>query len=246
VINRPVETSPQAYARFGGVVYLMIIVAGIFGEMFVRNALVVWGDAAATASHIQASRLLWSMGIAGDLLMHVGDVFLMWVFYLLLRPVHRPLALLAVLFHLIQTGVLIANKINLLMPLFLLGGAAYLKPVEPGELQALAYLAIKLHGYGFSVGLIFFGFACLVYGYLIFRSGYLPKLLGLLMQVAGLGYLVNSFAMLLAPGFAAKISPGILLPSFVAELTLCLWLIVKGVNVPKWNARMEQVVKGCD
>lgn len=228
-------TSPQVYARFGGVLYLFIIVAGIFGELFVRSTLVVSGDPTATANNIIGSQLLWRIGIAGDLLIHVSDLPLMLVFYVLLRPVNKNLTLLALLFNLIQTAVLVANKINLLMPLFLLGDADYLKALEPNQLHALAYLSIKLHGYGFSVGLIFFGFASLLYGHLIYKSGYLPRFLGILMQIAGLAYLTNSFALLIAPTFQDMIFPAVLLPAFIGESSLCLWLIVKGVNVPKWE-----------
>jgi hypothetical protein len=233
--NRTVETSPQVYARIGGLLYLIIIVAGILGELFVRGTLVVSGDATATANNIMASPLLWRIGVAGDLIMHICDIPLMLVFYVLLRPVNKNLALLAMLFNMVQTAVAVANKLNLLMAMFLLGDAAYLKALEPQQQHALAYLSVKTHDYGFGVALIFFGFECLVLGYLIFRSGYLPRILGVLMTVAGLGYLTNSFSLLLAPAFAAKLFPGILLPAFIAELSLCLWLLVKGVNVPKWK-----------
>lgn len=232
---RTVEASPQTYARIGGALYLLIIVAGILGELFVRGRLIVSGDAAATAHNITASPLLWRAGIAGDLIMHVCDVPLMWIFYLLLRPVNRNLALLAMLFNLVQTAVLVANKLNLLTPLFLSGSAEYLKAFEPRQREALMYVSLRAHDYGFGIGLIFFGFTCLVLGYLIFRSGYLPRFLGVLMQIAGLGYLTNSFALLLAPALAAKLFPAILLPAFVAELSLGLWLLVKGVNVPRWR-----------
>ncbi|MBI1807157.1 MAG: DUF4386 domain-containing protein [Ignavibacteria bacterium] len=160
---------------------------------------------------------------------------LMLIFYVLLRPVNKNLALLAVLFNLVQTAVLVANKLNLLQALFLLGNADYLKALEPHQLHALAYLPLKLHDYGFGIGLIFFGFTCLVEGHLIFRSGYLPKTIGVLMQIAGLCYLTNSFALLLAPTFADMIFPAILVPAFIGELSLCLWLLVKGVNVSKWE-----------
>ena len=237
--NHNPETSPQVYARIGGVAYLIIIVAGALGEMFVRNSIIVSGDAAATYNNIVAHPLLWRLGIVGDLIMHVCDVILMVVFYVLLKPVNKNLALAALLFNLIQTAVLVANKMNLLMPLFLSGDADYLKAFEPQQLQALAYLSVKAHGYGFGIGLIFFGFTCLVLGYLIFKSGYLPKVLGVLMQIAGLCYLINSFALILAPAFADKLFPAILLPPFIGELSLCLWLLIKGVNVPKWNERVS-------
>jgi hypothetical protein len=238
-----VEASPQAYARIGGVLYLIIIVAGILGELFIRGKIIVSGDAAATAHNIMASQSLWRLGIAGDLIMHVCDVPLMLIFYVLLRPVNKNLALLAVLFNLIQTAVMVANEIVLLVPLFLLGGAEYLKSVDPHQLQALAYVSLKVFDYGFGIGLIFFGFECITLGYLIFRSGYLPRALGVLMPLAGLSYLTNSFALLLAPAVAAKLFPAILLPAFVAETSFCLWLLVKGVNVPRWRERVTLLHK---
>jgi hypothetical protein len=238
------ETSPQRYARVGGVLYLIIIVAGVVGELFVRGSLVVPGNAAATANNILASRYLWRAGIAGDLVMHVCDVGLMLVFYVLLRPVNRNLAMLAVLFNLIQTAVLVANKLNLAVPLFLLADATYLKAFTPEQLQALSYVAIRTHDYGFAFGLIFFGFECVVVGYLIINSGYLPKTLGVLMQVAGVCYVINSFAVLLYPPIGSKLFPFILLPPFVAELSLALWLLVKGVDAAKWSAATMQPPPG--
>ncbi len=231
------ETSPQIYARLGGVLYLVLILVGMFSVIFVRNTLIVSGDAVATAKNIMASPMLWRMGIVADLLMHVCDVPIMLIIYLLLRPVNKNLAVFALLFNLIQTAVLVANKLNLIAALLPLQNADYLKAFEPSQLYAQMYLSLKLHDIGFGVGLIFFGFTCLVNGYLIFRSGYLPKAIGVMMQIAGLCYLVNSFTVLLAPAFAGKISPSILLPSFVAELSFCLWLIVKGVDVPKWRSK---------
>ncbi len=235
--DRPVETSPQVYARFGGVFYLIIIVAGLFGEVFVRGKLIVSGDATATAHNIMESQFLWRLSIAGDLVMHMCDVGLTMIFYVLLRPVNRNLALLAAIFNLVQTTILCANKLTLLVALFFLGDADYLKAFEPRQLHALAYLSVKTHGYGFGVGLIFFGCMCLVLGHLISRSGYFPKVLGILMQIAGLCYLVNSFALLLSPTLANLLFPAILVPAFIGELSVCLWLLVKGVNVPKWEAR---------
>jgi len=226
------KISPQSYARIGGIIYLMIIVFGVLGEIFIRGTLVIPGDAMATANNIMTSQSLWRIGITGDIMMHVFDIPLMLVFYILLKPVNKNLALMVVLFNLIQTAVLVANKSNLLMSLFLLEN---FKSFEPGQLNALVTTFVKLHDHGFGVGLIFFGFECLIVGYLIFRSGYFPKILGVGMQIAGLSYLVNSFALLLAPAFAMMIYPAILLPPFLAELSLCLWLLLKGVNVQQWE-----------
>ncbi len=230
--------SPQRYARIGGLAYLFIIVAGAFGEVFVRQQLFIAGDPAATAKNIMASPMLWRIGITGDLLMHVCDLIVTVVYYKLLKPVNKDLAILAVLFGLIQTAVLVANKMNLMMPLFFLGDAEYLKAFSTQQLQVWSYLSVKTHDYGFGIGLIFFGFECLIDGYLIIRSGYLPKILGVFVQIAGVCYLVNSFGMILFPKLINAISPAILLPPFVGELSICLWLIFKGVNLVKWNERL--------
>jgi hypothetical protein len=233
------QTSPQTYARIGGILYLLIIVVGAFGQIFVRGMLVVPGDPASTAQNIMASQSLWRIGIIGDILMHVFDIPVMVVLYLLLKPVNKKLAMLGVLFNLIQTAVLVANKLNLVMPLFLLGNADYLKVFEPRQLDVLAYLFVRAHDYGFSIGLIFFGFACLVYGYLLFKSSYFPKPLGILVTIAGLSYLVNSFTLILAPAYAERIFP-VLVFALLGELSFCLWLIMKGVNVPEWEKRIVE------
>ena len=227
--------SPQRYVRIAGVFYLAIITLGLFGEVFVRGALVVSGDAAATAQRITDSPLLWRLGIAGDLLMHVFDLPVIVVLYLLLRPVSEPLALFTTLINVVQTAVLALNKLNLVLPLLLLSGGSTLKTFTPEQLQSLAYLAIKAHSFGFGVGLIFFGVACVVRGYLIFASGFLPKALGVLLVVAGFSYLLNSFALLLAPTLASALFPYVLIPAFVGELLLALWMIFKGVDLAQWR-----------
>lgn len=237
------EASPQIYARLGGILYLVIIVAGALDELFIRGKLVVSGDAAATASNILASQSLWRLGIVGDLAMHLCDVFVMWALYILLRPVNRNLALLNLLLNLIQTAVLVANKSTLLLPLLLLGDASYLKSFDPAQLQAWSYLAIRLHEHGFGIGLIFFGGVCLVEGYLIRKSRYLPWLIGLLMQIAGACYLINSVALLLVPMIAAKLFPAILMPCLIAELSFALWLIVKGVNMDEWKRHADMTAR---
>jgi Domain of unknown function (DUF4386) len=148
--------------------------------------------------------------------------------------------MLAVLFNLVQTSVLVANKLNLVLPLFLLADAGYLQAFTPEQRQALSYVAIRTHDYGFGVGLIFFGVECVVVGYLIIRSWYLPRTLGVMMQIAGACYVINSFAVILYPPLGSRLFPFILLPPFVAELSLALWLLVKGVDVTAWSAGNPQ------
>ncbi len=231
-----VEASPQVLSRIGGVLYLIVIVLGLFGEAFVRERIIVSGDATATAANIRSLESLWRFGIAGEFLLLICATVLTLILFALLRPVHRDLALLTVFFNLVTIAVEAVAALNLVAALFPLGNAGYLRAFEPEQLHAMASLAVKSHSYGFGVALIFFGCECLVLGYLIFRSSYLPKAIGVLMQVAGWCYLTNSFALLLAPTFANRLFPAILVPAFVGEASLCLWLLVKGVNVEKWKA----------
>lgn len=233
--------SPQAYARTGGALYLIIIAAGLSGELFVRGPLIVSGNAVATASRIADSILRWRAGIAGDVVMHMCDIGVMLALYVLLSPVNRHIALFALLSNLVQTSVLVANKLNLLIPTFLLGDAAYLKAFTPQQLQALAYVSLKTHDHGFGLGLIFFGMTCIALGYLIARSGYLPKVLGVGMLIAGICYITNSFVQILDPELAPRLFPAILLPPFLAELSTALWLLVKGVNLSKWHERQRAI-----
>lgn len=226
------ETNPQLYARIAGILYLVIILTGLFGELFVRNKLLVSGDATATANNIMNSELLWRMGISTQLIMQICDLPVMIILYFLLRPISKKLALLNLSFNLIQTAVLVANKLNLVAALFLLGDAAYLKSFSRDQLNTFSYFFIKLHDFGFGIGLVFFGFVCLIESYLLFKSGYFPKIIGILFFVAGVCYLTNSFALLIAPQFSHI---AILAPCLIAELFFSLWLIFKGVNLPKWK-----------
>jgi hypothetical protein len=229
-----VERSPQIYARIGGILYLYIIVAGLFAEVFVRGKLVKSGDATATANNILASDLLFRITVAAELILIVCGVALGLIFYVLLRPVSKNLALLAAFFNLVELAIDATNKLNLFAASFLVGSAGYLKAFELPQRHALAYLSLKLHAYGYAISLVFFGFVCLILGHLLFRSGYFPKALGVLMTIAGLSYLMNSFTLILAPTYSAMIFP-ILVLAFIGETSFCLWLIVKGVDLPKWE-----------
>jgi hypothetical protein len=231
------EVSPGALSRIGGVLYLIIIVIGLFGEAVVRNGIIVSGDAMATAANLRSMESMWRFGAAAEFVLLICAVALTLIFFVLLRPVSRDLALLATFFNLVSVAVEAVSALNLVAALFPLGSVAYLTAFQPAQLYAMATLSIKAHGYGFGVALIFFGCDCLVLGYLIFRSGYLPKTVGVLMQIAGVCYLVNSFALLLAPTVANRLFPAVLIPAFVGEASLCLWLLVKGVNVEKWQLR---------
>jgi hypothetical protein len=233
----PFKRSVKTYARIGGVLYLVIIAIGLWSEAFVRNKLIVSGDAAATSANIRSMESVWRLAIASELVLLLCAVTTTWIFLLLLRPVSADLAWLATFFNLISIAVEAGIQLNLLAVLFPLGKEGYLKAFTPEQLSTIAYLPLRLHGYGFALSLIFFAASCLVVGYLIFRSEFLPKTLGILFQIAGLCYLTNSFALLVAPHFADRIFPAILVPAFIGELSLALWLTVKGVDAAKWEAK---------
>lgn len=217
-------------ARLAGLAYLAVIALGLFGEAGVRAALLVPGDAAATASRLLAHPSLWRVGIATDLLMHLLDVPLIVYFYLLLRPAGRGLALLATAFNLVQTCVLALNKLTLVAALSLTQASASAAAPAAAGLQTLALLAADLHGHGFAIGLLFFGMACLVRAQLVWRSGVVPRPLGVGLLLAGGGYLANSLALLVWPPLAAALFPAVLVPALVAELALSAWLV--WVNPP--------------
>ena len=234
--NKTNEISPQVYARAAGVLGLIIIFAGLFGEVFVRGPAIVSGDAATTASNIIASAYMFRLGFAAELIMLCCDIALAVILYVLLKPVNRNLALLAAFFRLALAAVSGLNLLNHFGVLLFLSDADYLLVFQPEQLQALALLTLKMHTWGYHISLVFFGFHMLLLGYLIFKSTYLPRLIGILIVVASACYLTNSFSNILFPVFAGGLFPFILLPCLIAELTLTLWLLIKGVNLDRWKA----------
>jgi hypothetical protein len=238
--SRTIENSPLFYARLGGALYLVIILFGLFAEGFVTSKLLVPGDAAATARNIMASPGLWRISVAGNLLVVLCAVPLLWIEYLLLRPVSKSLVLLALISNLVSLAVEAMSKVFLLLVMPTLESTQYAQNLGPRQVPILADFALKAHEISFNIALIFFGFTCLVNGYLIFKSGYVPKVIGVLMQVAGGCYLVGCFAALFAPALAGVLLPAILLPCLIGESSLCLWLLVKGVDTAKWQERLNR------
>ena len=237
--NHTVIPSPKLYARVAGLLYLIVIVAGVFAEIFVRGQLVVANDAAATARNIVTHELLYRFGFAAELIEILCGVVLALIFYELFKVVNKRVTLLVVFFNLIGASIESVNLLNHLAPLTLLGGGSYLSAIPAEQLQAQAYMSLKLFELGFAISLVFFGFFCLLLGYLIFRSGFLPRIIGVLLAFQGLCYLVNSFTNFLAPAYAALVF-SVLALSAVGEISLCLWLLVMGVNVPNWEKRARE------
>jgi hypothetical protein len=227
--------SPRQLARMAGALYLINIVGGAFAISIVPAMLLVAGDAPATAHNIQAHELLYRAGLAVHVVVTVTNVPLAMIFYELFKVVNRRLALLDVFFILVATAIESAGLVNQFAPLVMLGSGPYASALPATQLQALAYVPWNLSSFEYSLHTVFFGFDILCMAYLVFRSTFLPKAIGVLLAIDGLAYLVYSFTYFLAPGFAAQLVPWIQLPALAGEGSLCLWLLVVGVNVERWK-----------
>lgn len=232
--SRLLEMPPQVAARVAGLLYLLIIAGGLFAQVFVRQRLIVAGDAAATAANLLQHDTLYRLGFTVHLLYLLCAIALAVILYEMLRRVSASLALLALCFDIVAITVEGVGLLDHLAPLRLLTDTG-LAGLEPAQLQAMAYGQARQFAYGFGMSLVFFGGFCIVAGVLIYRSGFFPRVLGVLMVIAGACYLVNSFALFLAPGVAAVLFPYILLPCLVGELSLALWLLVKGIHVERFE-----------
>lgn len=221
--------SPRPRARLTGVVYLLYFLT-VMSAAFLVKGLVVSADAAATANNILAHESLFRMSFAINLIATALYITLTALLYELFKPVNRTLALLAAFFSLAGCAVQALSYVFSLAPFLLLGGAHYLSVFNLEQLQALALLFLKLHSQTEQIDLVFFGFFDLLIGCLIMKSTFLPRVLGALMALAGLGWLV-----FLVPPLANQLSHFILPLGFLAELLLLLWLLVKGVDAPQWN-----------
>lgn len=228
------EAFPRVLSRAAGVLYLLIILIGV-SEAVVRDRVVVAGDAAATAANLRSMEWLWRASAAGEFVLLLCGISLTPILYYLLRPVSRYFALLMMCLNIVSLAVEAVAGLFLVVALLPLGDAAYLRAFEPAQLEAMARMSIRLHNLGFGMALIFFGAVCVVIGSLIVRSGIVPKIIGVLMQLAGVSYLISNFAMILSPAFSNRLFPFILLPPLIGESALCLWLLIKGVDNDAWS-----------
>jgi hypothetical protein len=232
------STSIQIYARAAGVLFLLSMIGGFFGELYIPSRIVVSGNAAATANNIIESNSLFRLGFAAYLVEGICDIALSLVMYVLLRPVQKNLALLAAFFGLVSTAVFAVGELFYFGASLPLGGAEYLKSFSPDQLNALSLLSLRMYGLAAGIFMAFYGIASALRGYLIYRSGYLPRALGVVLMLAGLGFITRNFVFVLAPAYDSNI---FLLPVFVAIVALTVWFLVKGVDVAKWEARAASV-----
>jgi hypothetical protein len=224
-------------ARIAGLLYLALAVLSAFGLVYVPSMLIVPGDAAATANNIVTSESLFRLGFMSNLIAFTVNVFVALFLYKLLKPVNKNMASLMVILILIGLAIGMLNELNQFAALLLLGGADHLTAFTADQLQALASLFLDIYKHGFSIAHIFWGLWLFPLGYLVFKSGFLPKVIGVLLIIAGLGYLVDFTLFFLFPDITVTVSEF----TFVGEVLLILWLLIKGVNVEQWEKRALEV-----
>jgi hypothetical protein len=228
--------SIKALARLGGALYVTCIVSGFCAEFFARERIIVPGDAAATASHIVASAWLYRLGFFADLTAMTTGTLLCVIYYRLFKPVSRNVALVGLLLGVVSNGVSLAAAANLYAPLVILVDNDYLRGFDAAQRAGLAFLSIRMYVLAYAVNLGLFGLECLASGYLIFKSTFMPRALGIMLGLGGLCYLTNSLVDFMPKGTGDWLFPWVLLPSLVAESSIALWLLVAGVDAAKWEA----------
>lgn len=224
-MTNTISTKMIRYARTAGILYLIIIVTGLFSEMFVRGSLITQNDPLATINNIKANETLYRLGFISDLTMAICDVGVAYLFYILLKSVDKQLAALAMIFRLIQATIIAMNLIHYFAVIVLI------KTGSTNIAQSVMY-NLSLHKYGYLISGVFFGISCIVLGYLFKKSTNFPQWLGYLILLGGAGYLIDCFANFILPEYAPLTEILLLFTAVIAELSLCLLLLIKGVKRP--------------
>jgi hypothetical protein len=227
-----IDESQRKAAKVAGFLYLFMMVTGVFAEFYARGQLIVRGDAVQTAKNIAASERLFRIGIVSNLITFAGDVILVLALYVVLKPINRNVALLAAFWRLAECSILAVITLNDFAALALLSGADYLRAFDTQQLQALVYTFIRVQGAGYLVGMVFFGLGSTVFGYLWFKSRYIPRGLAAWGIFSSLVAAIVTLAIMVFPSLAAVVIPVYYAPIFIFEVTLGLWLLVKGIHAP--------------
>jgi uncharacterized protein DUF4386 len=231
------EQSPMAYARAAGLLYIIIAIVGAFSIGYMPSIVFAFGDAAATAEKIASNQGLFRLGIFADIVVIICEIVLTAILFVMLKPVNATLSMMAAFSRLAMTVVMGLNLINYLVPLLLLSAPTYLGSFAPEQLSSLALLFLDAHEFGVYVWQVFFSLHLLVLGYLVFKSTFLPKVLGLLMMVGSFGYLVQALEKLTLTqsDVISMLVIGLLVIVTIGELAFALWLLIKGLNVERLN-----------
>ena len=226
--------SPQLLARWIGILLLISLVMGAFGEMYVPDELMVVGNAGATAANILQHQTLFRLSLGAYSVEGLCDAALTGLIYLLLRPAGRELALIALLLRIVSTAAFAAAEFFYFAALPVLRSASYLRAFQPQQLDAFAMLFVRLYGTSGSIPTLFYAVALMLIGRLVFVSGYLPRWLGALLGLAGASVTVGMFLNMVAPAYASDF---LLLPMILGMLALALWLLIRGVDAVQWERK---------
>lgn len=229
-VKRGTEWSPRFKARIASVFEFLEGFTSAVGQVTILNSLIVSGDAPATANNMLANEPLYRLGFAFTVISVAFHLIWVFLFYELFKPVNRRVSFFALLVMLMGCAIQAIASTLYLAPLLMLKGGSALSAFSTEQLQAQAYIFLKLNGLAFDIYLVFFGFWCVLIGYLIFRSTFLPRILGVLLMIDGMGW-----AIYLSPPLATSLFPLIATASGLAELPLQLWLLVRGVDPERWN-----------
>ena len=232
--------SPKKIARFAGVLYLIIFIASPLAFIVGKGGLLVPGDATATAENIMTSESLFRIGIASETVVFLVEIIMAAIFYVLLKPVSPMLSLAAAFSRLAEAVVQAVNLLPSILVFLLVSGSGYLTVFEPEQRDALVMLSLNLYDYMTLVWGFFFGLHLLLLGYLVYKSAYFPPILGILLALASLGYILQSYGALLVPPYDAILDTVVLVLAVPGELAFTLWLLIKGVKeqqttAPEWK-----------
>jgi hypothetical protein len=223
--------------RIAGVLYLAIFVIYPLAAS-VRSMLVVPGDAAATAQNVAANQTLFGWGMAGESVIFLIEIVMAGFLYVLLRPVSRSLSLASALARASEGIVMAAtNLFTSILTLIVIGNAGYLAVFDQEQQDALALLFQEANDYVILIWGLFFALHLALLGWLVYQSGFFPKIPGILLMLAGFGYFAQSFGIMVAPGLSAPLETVVLVLATPGELVFALWLLIKGVDEDKWKAR---------
>ncbi|MBL7858821.1 MAG: DUF4386 domain-containing protein [Cyclobacteriaceae bacterium] len=225
--------SDKNLSRIAGFCYLVVIATGLFSEVFVRQALRVSNNALATAQNIQANEMLFRWGFVADLINFVVGLPTVLIMYHFFKKSNKILLQIALALVIIQTAIIAVNLLNQITPLLLLGNDTYLTTFQQSQLATLSLLSLNIQSQGYGIGLVFFGFYCSIIGFVIYKTNAIPRIIGVLYATAGLCYLINSFTMFLSKGFSNPMFIYLAIPIFIGELSVCLWLLIKGIDTTK-------------
>jgi hypothetical protein len=204
-------------------------IIGFFGLIYVPSTLIMPGDATATADHVRASETIFRLGIASELFGFTMFIFVVLALYRLFKGVNEKHALAMAILLLVSIPISLLNVLNDIAALVLVSGANFLSVFDKGQLDALAYLFVRLHSQGFVVAQIFWGLWLFPFGILVIRSGFIPRFLGVLLFIAGSGNLASSFTSLVLPSYRQLVDPFVTVLT-IGELPIIFWLLIWGTK----------------